>query len=107
MDGAKKVFSITDAGRGHLDENRGVADRVLDHLERFGAKMAKAREWFGWDEDGDEGRGRRGRNPRFRTVRRRLKAALADIAEGPAEKLEEALGVLENAAEALEALARR
>jgi DNA-binding PadR family transcriptional regulator len=107
MDGTKKVFSITDAGRAHLEENRSTADHLLDHLERIGAKMAKAKEWFGWDDDADEGRGRRGRSPEFRMVRRRLKAALADIAESPADKQAEALGILETAAEALEALARR
>jgi DNA-binding PadR family transcriptional regulator len=107
MDGTKKVFSITEAGRAHLAENQPLVDRVLGHLERFGAKMAKAKEWFGWDDDGDEGRGRRGRSPHFRAVRRRLKAALADIAESPADRQAEALGILENAAEALEALARR
>jgi DNA-binding PadR family transcriptional regulator len=107
MDGTKKVFSITDAGRAHLEENRSAADHLLDHLERIGAKMAKAKEWFGWDDDADEGRGRRGRSPEFRMVRRRLKAALADIAESPADKQAEALGILETAAEALEALARR
>jgi DNA-binding PadR family transcriptional regulator len=107
MDGTKKVFSITDTGRAHLEENRSAADHLLDHLERIGAKMAKAKEWFGWDDDADEGRGRRGRSPEFRMVRRRLKAALADIAESPADKQAEALSILETAAEALEALARR
>jgi DNA-binding PadR family transcriptional regulator len=107
MAGTKKVFSITDLGRTYLDENRVTVDRVLDHLERFGAKMAKAKEWFGWGDDAEEGRGRRGRNPQFHMVRKRLKAALADIAEGSAEKQAGALSVLETAAEALEALARR
>ena len=108
MDGTKKVFSITDAGRAHLEENQPLVDRVLEHLERFGTKMAKAREWFGWDDDEDRrGGGRRGRSPQFRAVRKRLKAALADIAEGSDEKQAEAVSILDGAAEALEALARR
>ena len=107
MDGAKKVFSITEAGRAHLEESRPLVDRVLEHLERFGAKMAKAREWFGWDDDAGERRGRHGRSPQFHAVRKRLKAALADMAESPADKQAEALDILETAAEALEALARR
>jgi DNA-binding PadR family transcriptional regulator len=107
MEGTKKVFSITDAGQAHLEENRATADHLLEHLERVGERMAKAKEWFGWDDDADEGRGRRGRSPQFRMVRKRLKAALAGIAEGSADKQAEALGILETAAEALEALARR
>ena len=107
MEGAKKVFSITEAGRAHLEENRPLADRVLENLERFGARMAKAKALFGWDDDAEDRHGRHGRSPQFRAVRRRLKAALAGIADGPADRQAEALGILETAAEALEALARR
>ena len=59
-EGNKKVFSITEAGQAHLEENREMIDHVLDHLERFGRKMAKARDWFGWNDDGEEGGPARG-----------------------------------------------
>ena len=110
-DGNKKVFSITEAGQAHLTENREMIDGVLEHLERFGRKMAKAREWFGWNDDSEEG-GRRGRGGRseardeFRAVRHRLRAALGEIVDAPAEKQAEAIAILEGAAEALEALSR-
>lgn len=110
-DGNKKVFSITEAGQAHLSENREMIDGVLGHLERFGRKMAKAREWFGWGDDSEEG-GRRGRGGRseagdeFRAVRHRLRAALGEIVDAPAEKQAEAIAILEGAAEALEALSR-
>ncbi|TKT80327.1 PadR family transcriptional regulator [Aquamicrobium sp. LC103] len=109
-EGNKKVFSITDAGRTHLKDNEELverAQRALDHLERFGRKMAKAREWFGWDEDGGEGRGRKGGNSEFRIVRQRLRAALAELVDAPAERQQEAIDILKNAAEALEGLFRR
>ncbi|MER8660018.1 PadR family transcriptional regulator [Mesorhizobium sp. M1148] len=110
-DGNKKVFSITEAGQAHLAENRETIDGVLEHLERFGRKMAKARDWFGWNDDGEEGgrRGGRGRSEardEFRAVRHRLRAALGDLVDAPAEKQAEAIAVLEAAAEALEALSR-
>lgn len=107
-EGNKKVFSITEAGRAHLEENREAIDGVLDHLERFGRKMAKAREWFGWNDDGEDS-GRRGRHEkrdRFRALRHRLRAALGDIVDAE-DKQAEAISILENAAEALEALSRR
>jgi DNA-binding PadR family transcriptional regulator len=109
-EGNKKVFSITEAGQAHLNDNRKMIDHVLDHLERFGRKMAKARDWFGWNDDGEDG-GRRGRGrsekrDEFRAVRHRLRAALGDIVDAPAEKQAEAIGILEEAAEALEALSR-
>jgi DNA-binding PadR family transcriptional regulator len=110
-DGNKKVFSITEAGKAHLDENRGTVEAVLDQLERFGRKMARAREWFEW-RDGGEGPDPRERDMpegmrKLRTVRRRLRAALADALDAEAERRDEALAILENAAEALEALFRR
>ncbi|MDX8480192.1 PadR family transcriptional regulator [Mesorhizobium sp. VK24D] len=108
-EGNKKVYSITEAGRAHLEENREMIDHVLDHLERFGRKMAKARDWFGWNDDSEEG-GRRGRHEkrdRFRALRHRLRAALSDIVDAPEDKQAEAISILEDAAAALEALSRR
>ena len=108
-DGNKKVFSITEAGQAHLTENREMIDGVLEHLERFGRKMAKAREWFGWNDDSEEGGRRGGRSEardEFRAVRHRLRAALGEIVDAPAEKQAEAIAILEGAAEALEALSR-
>ena len=110
-DGNKKVFSITEEGQAHLNENREMIDGVLEHLERFGRKMAKARDWFGWNDEGEEGgrRGGRGRSDardEFRAVRHRLRAALGDFVDAPADKQAEAIAILEGAAEALEALSR-
>lgn len=108
-DGNKKVFSITEAGQAHLNENREMIDHVLEHIERFGRKMAKARDWFGWNDDGDGGRRGRGRSEKrdeFRAVRHRLRAALGEIVDAPEAKQAEAIRILEAAAEALEALSR-
>ncbi|MDX8500206.1 PadR family transcriptional regulator [Mesorhizobium sp. VK4C] len=108
-EGNKKVFSITEAGRAHLEENREMIDHVLDHLERFGRKMAKARDWFGWSDDSEDvgRRGRHEKRDRFRALRHRLRAALSDIVDAPEDKQAEAISILEDAAAALEALSRR
>ena len=110
-DGNKKVYSITQAGREHLAERRQTVEAVLEQLERFCRKMARAREWFDW-RDGEEERGPRERDMpeglrRLRDVRRRLRAALAEALDAEAERRDEALAILESAAEALEALHRR
>ena len=42
----------------------------------------------------------------FRAVRHRLRAALGDFVDAPADKQAEAIAILEAAAEALEALSR-
>jgi len=111
MDGNKKVFSITEEGRTHLAESRKAVEHVLDHLEQFGRKMAKAREWFGWREEEDGAERREGDMPeglrKLKSVRRRLRAALADALEAKEEQRDEAIAILERATEELEALFRR
>jgi DNA-binding PadR family transcriptional regulator len=38
-EGGKKVYSITDAGRQHLAENKGAVDDVIDRLTQVGASI--------------------------------------------------------------------
>ena len=38
-DGAKKLYSITDEGRAHLDENRDFVDAVLERMSAVGEKV--------------------------------------------------------------------
>jgi DNA-binding PadR family transcriptional regulator len=42
-EGAKKTYAITEAGREHLKENRGIADMVLERLSAIGEKLARKR----------------------------------------------------------------
>jgi DNA-binding PadR family transcriptional regulator len=107
-EGTKKVYAITDTGRAHLAENRELADMALSGIEKFGRKMAKAREWW-------EGQWRGGKEPRDRDIpgvvealneaRRDLKAAIAgkldaseDVQRRVAELLAEAAGSIRNLA---------
>lgn len=110
-EGNKKVFSITEEGRAHLSENRAVADQALEQIERFGRKMARAREWFDWRDGGEEPDPREREMPeglrKLRQVRRRLRAGLAEALDAGPETREEAIEILERAADALEALFRR
>lgn len=86
-DGNKKVYTITDTGRAHLEENRDLADLVLDGIEKFGRKMAQARAW--WDnqrKDSDTTSPPRDRDipdviPEVNDARRELKAAIAEKLE--------------------------
>ncbi len=45
-DGNRKLYSITDAGRAHLDANRADAQAMLDALGRIGERMEQVREAF-------------------------------------------------------------
>jgi len=81
-EGAKKLYSITDAGRQHLQENRVLADTMLHELEQIGSKMDDVRRAFSGegarsrgdneDESYDPRRGSR----EVHEARRELKMAL-------------------------------
>jgi DNA-binding PadR family transcriptional regulator len=57
-EGAKKLYSITEEGRAHLEENRAFVDTVLERLSAIGEKATRIREHFDRPEY-DEHRGRR------------------------------------------------
>ena len=42
-EGTRKLYQITEAGRGHLDQNRDVADTILARLKWVGEKMEQMR----------------------------------------------------------------
>jgi DNA-binding PadR family transcriptional regulator len=50
-EGAKKLYTITDEGRAHLEENRDFVDAVLARLTAFGEKVSRMRRRLGRDED--------------------------------------------------------
>jgi DNA-binding PadR family transcriptional regulator len=45
-DGNRKLYSLTEAGRAHLDAHRAEADTILDALARIGGRMEQVREAF-------------------------------------------------------------
>jgi DNA-binding PadR family transcriptional regulator len=46
-EGAKKLYTITNEGRAHLDENRDFVEAVLARLSSVGQKIAGMRRRFG------------------------------------------------------------
>jgi DNA-binding PadR family transcriptional regulator len=52
-EGAKKLYTITDEGRAHLEQNRDLADAVLDRLAAIGERAAR---WRGREERAREER---------------------------------------------------
>src|SRR3954454_22694654 len=57
-DGARKLYSITEEGRAHLEQNRALVDVVLERLAAIGEKAARIRKHFDRPEY-DDHRGRR------------------------------------------------
>jgi DNA-binding PadR family transcriptional regulator len=94
-EGNKRVFTITEAGRDHLDQHREAADSVLAEMERFGRKMARARAWVDWAEGGPD-------TPSLAELdraRRRLRALIADAIEGDEDGQRRLADILNRAAD--------
>ena len=45
-EGNRKLYSLTDAGRAHLESRREEAELILEALMRIGGRMAQVREAF-------------------------------------------------------------
>jgi DNA-binding PadR family transcriptional regulator len=77
-EGAKKLYTITDEGRAHLDQNRDFVDTVLERIAAIGNKLARVRRRFGGDDEED----RRGGLPPL------VRAALENLREVAGARLE-------------------
>jgi DNA-binding PadR family transcriptional regulator len=93
IEGAKKLYTITEEGRAYLQENREFVDAVLERLSSIGEKVKRMREHFSREEYGDrERRGRRhrrGRDDEDRdSVPPLVHAALDNLREVVATQLE-------------------
>nr|WP_321986347.1 PadR family transcriptional regulator [uncultured Lichenicoccus sp.] len=53
QDGNRKLYSLTDAGRAHLEANRDQATLILETLARIGGRMSQVREAFAGLDDAD------------------------------------------------------
>lgn len=103
-DGAKKLYSITEEGRAHLEQNRSVADGILEQLARIGARMDGVRRAFSGEAPADDvdadrpGFSFRGYKEAW-LARRELKAALHDKKHSSPEEYQRIAEILRRAAE--------
>jgi DNA-binding PadR family transcriptional regulator len=108
VEGNKKQYSITDAGRGHLSRNRGTIETILAQLKWVGEKMEHVRRAFARDTtEADE----QPQGPLFGRRRRhwmsselyqaglQLKAVLFDKRHADAEEQQRIAEILKHAAE--------
>ncbi|HZP20848.1 MAG TPA: PadR family transcriptional regulator [Bauldia sp.] len=105
-EGNKKTYSITAAGRAHLDENRDLADMALNGIRKFGERMAQARAW--WDRSTRGGDTAPDRDipdvvDELNDARRELKAAIAERLGASEDEQRRVAGILRDAARAIRA----
>ena len=98
VDGTRKRYHITDAGRQHLDENRAMADALFAQFGRVGERMDRVRRAMraGESDETAAEQGNRGSKELLR-VRRELKAALAEKWDSPREEQQRIVEILTRA----------
>ncbi|MBX3453492.1 PadR family transcriptional regulator [Ferrovibrio sp.] len=93
-EGAKKLYSLTEAGQAYLKANQAAAQRMLEQLERVGARMAKARDFLRFGENREEEDGFTGEPMNFRDLRRAFKQVLSEKTEAAPEEQRRVLDIL-------------
>jgi DNA-binding PadR family transcriptional regulator len=97
-DGAKKLYSITPAGRNYLQDHQDAADAILAQLERIGSKMGRVREIFSGGDVGEDERERGGGPREAWLARHELKAALREKRHAGAKEAKRIADILKRAA---------
>jgi len=111
-EGTKKQYSITDAGRAHLERNRGTIDTILAQLKWVGEKMEHVRRAFAHETSETD---QQPQGPLFGRRRRhwmssalyqaglQLKAVLFEKRNATPEEQERIADILKHAAEMIRA----
>ncbi len=116
-DGNKKLYTITEEGRSHLNANREGIESTLDFLARTGEQVGRFREFvrsdwpFGGDAEGRNGPGQESHDrpmhdalPELESARKALKAAIRKARRGSDEQQRRAAEILRRAAAEVDAL---
>jgi DNA-binding PadR family transcriptional regulator len=98
-EGAKKLYTITDEGRVHLDQNRDFVDTVLERIAAIGNKLARVRRRFGGDDDEDRRGG--GLPPMLRAALEHLRQVAGARLEHDADAEAKLVEILARAAQEL------
>ncbi len=102
-EGNKKVYSISEAGKAHLDENRETVDAAFEQMGAFAEKMQRARKWFDWAEgswqDRPDGEPKTETLKDLDQARRRLRALILAATEGTEDDQRKVTEALQRAAD--------
>ena len=94
VEGAKKLYNITNLGREFLWHHQDAVDAMLGQLEHFSRRMGRVREIFeGLDEGGEAGD-----SQEIHAARRNIKRALCEKRDVSAEEKRRIAAILNAAA---------
>jgi DNA-binding PadR family transcriptional regulator len=99
VEGARKRYHLTEAGRAHLDENRGAVQALFAQFDRVGERMERVRRAMRVEESGESGAAddeRKG-SKELQRARKELKAALADKWDSPRDEQQRIIEILKRA----------
>lgn len=96
-EGAKKLYSITVAGREYLEKHRETIDALLGQFAQVAGRMSRMREFFGDEDDARESR--HGAAHAIWTARHKLKDALRRKRHVSAEEAARIAEILTRAAD--------
>ena len=98
-EGARKLYSITESGKGYLAQHLATAEALLTQFGRVGERMDRVRQALEAEESGAEatGHGRRG-SRELHQARHDLKEALADKWHSSREEQQRIAAILSRAA---------
>jgi DNA-binding PadR family transcriptional regulator len=97
-DGARKLYSITDAGKEHLAKNLATADALFAQFGRVGERMDRVRRALDADESGVESDHEPRGSRELHRARHDLKLALADKWRSSREEQQRIAAILARAA---------
>jgi DNA-binding PadR family transcriptional regulator len=97
-DGARKLYSITEPGKAHLEKNLSTADALLAQFGRVGERMDRVRRALDAEESGEESDHERRGARELHRARRDLKLALADKWHSSREEQQRIAAILSRAA---------
>ena len=95
-EGNRKLYTITEAGRAHLDANRARAEELAETLRRIGARMEGVRDAFSGIGDADPAG-----SEELHRARHALKHALVARRGGGADEARRVARILDEAARAI------
>jgi DNA-binding PadR family transcriptional regulator len=92
---ARVCYSITDAGRAWITENRGLIDALLGQLSHIGSRMERVRRAFRGEDADDDGCGT---TAKLRNARSELRELLREKRHAVPEEQRRIAAILRKAA---------
>ena len=98
VDGARKLYSITDTGKEHLAKNLTTADALFAQFGRVGERMDRVRRALDAEDGGEEPDHQRRGSRELHRARHDLRLALADKWHSSREEQQRIVAILTRAA---------